>query len=399
MLQRTAAFVVFLMFFLNGINATQGNTGIFASSNVLDSGQSVIITANASLGSVAATIHCYQPDYYYCKLDSGSYTFQTSHAYNSMLDCDRGSLYVYTCLYTYGYGGSSSYSYEWFVNGKKVSTNDTLVLNRSNTVVGKNNIAVKISSLTGKIQSFSTVVNSNPSPKTALNPGTAYIKQGESVAFSNTSGGGSGPYNYFYSVAPLTGYTRYGNLFTFTKPGDYIITLNVIDAQGEYTQSVAYVYVSATPASSSQNTTPSNNGSSHAQNNTGGNTGSVFNYTYPTGNVSENYALATYNSSVSSLCVSSNPYKSNTLEYTLCSVANTIRELIVVTALFMFIFGAMLYAVSHFLPSAGNLKGSSQAWAIGMMIGGIIGIILIAVAPFIVNTFANAGGLNPVPCC
>jgi uncharacterized protein YqgC (DUF456 family) len=72
--------------------------------------------------------------------------------------------------------------------------------------------------------------------------------------------------------------------------------------------------------------------------------------------------------------------------------------MIVLVVLVLFILGAALYAIAHFLPSAGNMKSGLQGWSIGMMIGGLVGLILIIIGPFIVNLFANAGGLPSVVC-
>lgn len=74
---------------------------------------------------------------------------------------------------------------------------------------------------------------------------------------------------------------------------------------------------------------------------------------------------------------------------TLCAVVNEIRTVIGFLALVLFIIGGVLYAMAHFLPSAGQIKGNMQGWAMGMVMGGIIGIIIVILAPFIVTTVTN----------
>lgn len=69
----------------------------------------------------------------------------------------------------------------------------------------------------------------------------------------------------------------------------------------------------------------------------------------------------------------------------LCGIIQGIALVIGVLAVFMFILGGVLYAFAHFLPAAGNLKGSMQGWGIGMLMGGIIMLILYVLAPFIVG--------------
>ncbi len=76
----------------------------------------------------------------------------------------------------------------------------------------------------------------------------------------------------------------------------------------------------------------------------------------------------------------------------ICSVVAVVRTFIAFIALLLFIIGGVLYAIAHFLPAAGNLRGNLQGWSIGMLIGGIVGIILVLVAPGLINLIVGAGG-------
>ncbi len=83
-----------------------------------------------------------------------------------------------------------------------------------------------------------------------------------------------------------------------------------------------------------------------------------------------------------------------------CSIVNDIRDVIGILALAMFLVGAILYAGGNFLPAAGNLKSSTQGWAMGMIIGGAIGIVLVIIAPYILSiiiSFSN-GTIPPISC-
>jgi hypothetical protein len=89
----------------------------------------------------------------------------------------------------------------------------------------------------------------------------------------------------------------------------------------------------------------------------------------------------------------------STLSSTFCGIVNTVRSIISLFALVMFLAGGVLYAVAHFLPTTGQLKGSMQGWALGMILGGIVGIVLVVIAPSVVNMVAGFGNnISAVSC-
>jgi len=77
------------------------------------------------------------------------------------------------------------------------------------------------------------------------------------------------------------------------------------------------------------------------------------------------------------------------LSSVLCGIISAVATVIGVLAILMFVIGGILYAFAHFLPAAGNLKGSMQGWGMGVLMGGIIMVILYVLAPFIVGTILN----------
>jgi len=81
-----------------------------------------------------------------------------------------------------------------------------------------------------------------------------------------------------------------------------------------------------------------------------------------------------------------------------CALVGTVRSIIALFAVVMFLIGGVLYAIAHFLPTTGQLKGSLQGWALGMILGGIVGVILVIIAQPIVNMVAGFGNLVSVSC-
>ena len=74
----------------------------------------------------------------------------------------------------------------------------------------------------------------------------------------------------------------------------------------------------------------------------------------------------------------------------LCSLVNTIQDAVFIVALALLTLGGALYAIAHILP--GQTKGALQGYGMGMIIGGVVGVILVALAPFVVTTLLNQSG-------
>ena len=74
-----------------------------------------------------------------------------------------------------------------------------------------------------------------------------------------------------------------------------------------------------------------------------------------------------------------------------CSIISTVRTVIGILALALFLLGGVLYAVSHFLPTTLDVKKSMASWSTAMIVGGVIGLIIVVIAPFIVNIIAGIG--------
>jgi hypothetical protein len=74
----------------------------------------------------------------------------------------------------------------------------------------------------------------------------------------------------------------------------------------------------------------------------------------------------------------------------LCTVFNTVRNIIFLLGLTLMILGGALYAGANIMP--GNSKGSFQGYGMSMIIGGVIGVAIAVAAPFVLNLVVSAGG-------
>lgn len=81
-----------------------------------------------------------------------------------------------------------------------------------------------------------------------------------------------------------------------------------------------------------------------------------------------------------------------------------IKTFVGVLVVVLLAIGAILYAISHVLPAAGNIKGNLQGWSLNMVVGAIVALVIYFLAPWIAGQiigFGNAGGgttINVVNC-
>jgi hypothetical protein len=94
--------------------------------------------------------------------------------------------------------------------------------------------------------------------------------------------------------------------------------------------------------------------------------------------------LGTFASAQSSVAVSSAATQA------LCTVFNTVRNIIFLLGLTLMILGGALYAGATIMP--GQSKGSFQGYGMSMIIGGVIGVAIAVAAPFVLNLVVSAGG-------
>ncbi|MEW6328568.1 MAG: hypothetical protein AB1468_00475 [Candidatus Micrarchaeota archaeon] len=77
-----------------------------------------------------------------------------------------------------------------------------------------------------------------------------------------------------------------------------------------------------------------------------------------------------------------------------------IKQVVPVVALLMFITAGLVYAAGQIMGA--ETRSRANVWSTAMLVGGIIGLILAASAPYLVTVFANAalggeGGLDVSP--
>lgn len=74
----------------------------------------------------------------------------------------------------------------------------------------------------------------------------------------------------------------------------------------------------------------------------------------------------------------------------LCNIKNLIVGIIPTIALIMFLLAGLVYAAGQTFGA--EMKAKAQGWAMSLLVGGIIGMVLAVIAPLLVNTFMNMGG-------
>ena len=74
----------------------------------------------------------------------------------------------------------------------------------------------------------------------------------------------------------------------------------------------------------------------------------------------------------------------------LCNIRNLITGIIPTIALIMFLLAGLAYAAGQTFGA--EMKAKAQGWAMSLLVGGIVGILIAVVAPFLVNVFIGMGG-------
>ena len=71
----------------------------------------------------------------------------------------------------------------------------------------------------------------------------------------------------------------------------------------------------------------------------------------------------------------------------ICSVYVTVHTVVFILGLTLLILGAALYAGGNIAP--GNLKGQIQGYGMGMIVGGIVGVMLAIIAPWMLGVISG----------
>jgi hypothetical protein len=67
----------------------------------------------------------------------------------------------------------------------------------------------------------------------------------------------------------------------------------------------------------------------------------------------------------------------------ICNLLTQVEDVIFILALALMILGGSLYAAANIMPS--QQKGAIQGYGMGMIIGGVIGLIIVIMGPYILN--------------
>ncbi|MCL5089941.1 MAG: hypothetical protein M1382_02095 [Candidatus Marsarchaeota archaeon] len=73
---------------------------------------------------------------------------------------------------------------------------------------------------------------------------------------------------------------------------------------------------------------------------------------------------------------------------TLCNVEQTVMSVVFVLGLTLMVLGGAMYAAAHILP--GNFKGALTGYGMGMIIGGIAGLILSLMGPYVIQLISGS---------
>jgi hypothetical protein len=86
----------------------------------------------------------------------------------------------------------------------------------------------------------------------------------------------------------------------------------------------------------------------------------------------------------------------NTVLAPICAVYNIVHTAVFVLGLTLLVLGAALYAGGNIAP--GNLKGQIQGYGMGMITGGIVGVILAMIAPWILTVITSNSSIASGSC-
>ena len=88
------------------------------------------------------------------------------------------------------------------------------------------------------------------------------------------------------------------------------------------------------------------------------------------------------------LSVSSAQFTGTSISEVLCSLETTVMSVVFVLGLTLMVLGGAMYAAAHILP--GNFKGALTGYGMGMIIGGITGLILSIMGPYVITAISGS---------
>ena len=132
--------------------------------------------------------------------------------------------------------GVSPYSYSWTItlypSGSASGDYTTSGNGATFNTAGVYSATVTVKDSAGEIASLSKTITVNNIPSVTISPSTVSIDAGNSVTFSNTTSGGTGPMTYSWGYPGSAGITQSGNTFTFQNTGSFTVKLYFNDSLG-----------------------------------------------------------------------------------------------------------------------------------------------------------------------
>jgi PKD repeat protein len=256
---------------------------IVPTSVVMDVGQSQLFTSTISGGTSPCSYQWYlngapvsgatSPTWAFTPTSSGSYTVYVNVTDNvgvkaksniasvtvnptlstsvlpasATMDVGQSKLFTSTVS-----GGTSPYTYQWYLNGNPVSgaTNPTWTFSPSSA--GSYTIYLKVTDAVGAVATSNNVpVTVNGQLSVTIAPSSKTLDVGQSQLFTSSVCGGTSPYTYqwYLNGNPVSGATNPTWTFTPSSPGSYTVYVNVTDSVGVKVKSnVASVTVNSAPS-------------------------------------------------------------------------------------------------------------------------------------------------------
>jgi hypothetical protein len=249
------------------VNAALSVT-ISPSTWTMDVGQSKLFTSSASGGSGSYSYHWYLdgvavsgatgatwtytpsaagPHTVYFKVTDSASTPVTATSNNatvtvngalsvtispSTVTMDVGQPKTFTSTVT---GGTSSYSYQWYLNGAAVSGANSSAWTFTPNSSGSYSVYVNVTDSVGvKVKSNVATVTVNTAPSVGILPTSATIHVGNSQVFTSTVSGGTSPpsYQWYLNGSAVSSATSATWTFTPSSTGSYNVYVKVTDAVG-----------------------------------------------------------------------------------------------------------------------------------------------------------------------
>jgi hypothetical protein len=149
-------------------------------------------------------------------------------------------------------GGTSPYSYQWYLNGTLVSGATGPTWTFTPLSAGSDSVYVRANDTAGAQATSNTVtVTVNGVPSVSLSPSSVVLDVGQSQLFNSTVSGGTSPFVYQWCLNGTAVSGATGSTWTFapSSSGSYSVYVNVTDNVGVRTKSnTASVVVNLAPS-------------------------------------------------------------------------------------------------------------------------------------------------------